>query len=330
MEQKSILEIDSANLTPGMRQYQDAKRQNPDCIIFLRMGDFYELFYEDAVTASKVLEITLTSRGKGEKRAPLAGIPYHALDTYLGRLVKKGFKVAIVEQLEDPKLAKGLVKRGLVRIVTPGTIIESSMLQETENNYIVSLTSSGKQYALAFCDLSTGEFFSSNAENETILLNEIIRLNPSECVIPASLGVNTELIKKLKSLGCFLNTVDDYFFQTKKAKEVLLQHFNLSSLDSFGLEEQELNLVVSGALLHYLIDTQKNNLSHIKKISLRSNQYTMLLDGGTFRNLELIKNMKDQSKRGTLLSVLDKTTTAMGARLLRKWLKAPLLHKPLI
>ena len=327
---ESILNIDSANLTPGMRQYRDAKRQNPDCLILLRMGDFYEMFYEDAVTASKELEITLTARGKGEKRAPLAGIPYHALDTYLGRLVKKGHKVAIVEQLEDPKKAKGLVKRGLVRIVTPGTVIESSMLQETENNYILAITSAGNKYALAFCDLSTGEFFTSNAENETVLLDEITRLNPSECVIPASLGVNTDLIKTIKNSDTFLNFSDDYFFQVKKAREVLLQHFSLTSLDSFGLEEQELNLAVSGGLLHYLIDTQKNNLSHIKKISLQGSRYTMLLDKGSFRNLELTKSMKDQSTKGTLLSVLDKTTTAMGARLLRKWIKSPLINKVLI
>ncbi|MDP3734414.1 MAG: DNA mismatch repair protein MutS, partial [Nanoarchaeota archaeon] len=224
----------------------------------------------------------------------------------------------------------GLVKRGLVRIVTPGTVIESSMLQETENNYILALKSAGNQFALAFCDLSTGEFLTTIAENETILINEITRLNPSECVIPASFAVNAELIQKIKLQGCFLNATDDYFFQVQKSRELLRQHFNLSSLDSFGLEDQELNIAVCGGLLHYLIDTQKNNLSHIKKISTRSSHYTMLLDSSTFRNLELMKSMKDQSVRGTLLSVLDKTTTAMGARLLRKWLTAPLLNRDFI
>ena len=159
--QRDILEIDPSKLSPGMRQYQDAKRDNPDCLILMRMGDFYEIFYQDAIIAARDLEITLTARGKGEKRAPLAGVPYHALENYLAKLVKKGHKVALIEQLEDPKQAKGLVKRGLVRIVTPGTVIESSMLQETENNFVMSLTQHNNQFYLAFCDMSTGEFFTT-------------------------------------------------------------------------------------------------------------------------------------------------------------------------
>lgn len=327
---KSVLDIDNDVLTPGMKQYQEVKKQHPDCLVMLRMGDFYEMFYEDAVSAARELEITLTARGKGDKRAPLAGVPFHALDTYLGRLVKKGYKVAIVEQLEDPKLAKGLVKRGLVRIITPGTIIESSMLNEKENNYIFSLTSFGEEFAIAVCDISTGEFFTAILENMNQLYSELVRFAPSECILPLSLKVNDELIGKIKSYGCFVNYLEDYFFSHDKAKELLLRHFNIHSLEAFGLQEKKLNIAVSGALLKYLLDTQKNSLSHLKKIAFLSNQNKMLLDSSTLRNLELTSNIRDGTSRGTLLSVLDKAVTSMGARLLKKWLKEPLLKKEVI
>ncbi len=323
----SILDFEPEQLTPGMRQYLEVKRSHPDCLVMLRMGDFYEMFYEDAITAARELEITLTSRGKGEKRAPLAGVPFHALDTYLGRLVKKGFKVAIVEQLEDPKLAKGLVKRGLVRIVTPGTVIESSLLNEKENNYLVALTSFGDQYALASCDLSTGEFSVTSIRGQPQLFHELARLNPRESIIPQSLQVDRELLEQLKRQGCFLTTLEDYFFRPEKAAEILRQHFQLQTLSSFGLDERSLSTAVAGALLHYLISTQKNSLSHIKKITHRHNQETMLLDFTTIRNLELLGNIRDGSLKGSLLSVLDHTMTAMGARLLRRWIKQPLLQK---
>ena len=327
---RGILDIPEEHLTPGMKQYFDVKKAHPDCLVMLRMGDFFEMFYEDAVTASRELEITLTSRGKGDKRAPLAGIPYHALEAYLARLVKKGYKVALVEQLEDPKLAKGLVKRGLVRIVTPGTVIESSMLNERENNYIMSLKAYDEEYALAFCDMSTGEFHTFLVDSTNALFNEIIRYTPSECLLPQSLMVNTELVSKMKAANFFLNPLEDYYFATENAKEIMLNHFHLSSLDSFGLEDQTRNISVSGALLHYMVSTQKNALTHLKKIALLSNKHTMLLDSSSLRNLELIKNIKEGSARGTLLSVLDKTTTAMGSRLLKTWFKKPLLHLPSI
>ena len=330
MVETSILKVPVEHLTPGMKQYLEAKRAHPDCLIMLRMGDFYEMFYEDAITASRELEITLTSRGKDEKKAPLAGIPYHALENYLGRLIKKGYKVAIIEQLEDPKQAKGLVKRGLVRIVTPGTVIESSLLNEKENNYIMSLSSYGDQYASAFCDLSTGEFFTMQAHSLSHLLSLMVRFNPSEGLIPESLKVNTELVEKIKSSGCFLNSVDDYFFKYEKAKETICSHFNATSLHQFGLEEEKQLASVSGALLKYLHDTQKNSLSHLQHISIRSNETIMLLDSSTIKNLELLKNIRDNSSRGTLLLVLDKTVTAPGARLLKRWIKEPLLVKEAI
>jgi len=315
---QSILDIPTEKLTPGMRQYQDAKKENPDCIILLRMGDFYELFYEDAITASRELEITLTARGKGEKRAPLAGVPYHALETYLTRLVKKGYKVAIVEQLEDPKLAKGLVKRGVVRIVTPGTIIESSMLDEKSNNYIASIFPHKDEFNIALADISTGEFITFTTSN---ILQELVRFSPSEVVIPTSLQVNKELTNHIKQY-CYLNTVDDFFFRKEKAQSILEQHFNQNPQHVFGIT----NLSVCGGLLQYLHDTQRIALQHIKSIKQQSNT-TMSLDASTFRNLELIKNLHDNSSKNTLISVIDKTTTAMGARLLKKWIKTPLLQK---
>lgn len=325
MVEESILDIESAKLTPGMRQYQDAKRENPDCIILLRMGDFYELFYEDAVTAARELDITLTSRGKGEKRAPLAGVPYHALETYLGRLVKKGYKVAIVEQLEDPKKAKGLVKRGCVRIVTPGTVMENSMLDEKENNFILSLVTEGERYYLSVVDISTGEFFTYFVLGQNSFLNELTKFNPKEVIVPESLLVNKELVG-LVSKNSFVNTLPDYFFKEENALTLLSGHFN--SYLSFGLEGKAVN--VSGGLLQYLLDTQKNNLSHISSIHVRSNSQTMMLDASTFKNLELVANLRDGSSRGTLLSVIDKTVTAMGSRLLKLWLKQPLLKIGLI
>ena len=331
MVETSILNVPAEHLTPGMKQYLEAKLSHPDCLIMLRMGDFYEMFYEDAITAARELEITLTSRGKDEKKAPLAGVPFHALETYLGRLIKKGYKVAIIEQLEDPKLAKGLVKRGLVRIVTPGTVIESSLLNEKENNYIMSLTAQDETFAVSLSDLSTGELLVMQVYSLPHLLSLLVRYNPAECLIPESLKVNTELVEKIKSQGCFLTSLDDYFFKTEKAKEIICKHFNTTTLHQFGLEEEQQQLVsVSGALLKYLHDTQKNSLSHLKKISIRSNETVMLLDSSTIRNLELLKNIGDGSSRGTLLSVLDKTVTAGGARLLKKWIKEPLLVKDAI
>ncbi len=324
----SVLAIDYDDLTPGMKQYQEAKRAHPDCLIMLRMGDFYEMFYEDAVTASRELEITLTARGKGDKRAPLAGVPFHALETYLARLIRKGHKVAIVEQLEDPKKAKGLVQRGIVRIITPGTIIESSMLNEKENNYLLALTAHEEVFTTAFCDLSTGEFFVKILGSPEELKVELARYIPSEVLIPSTLQVNRDLLSLLRHSGAIVNALDDYQFRVEQARELLQQHFQVATLHAFGLEDKDIS--AAGALLRYLIDTQKNTLSHLQKITLHNNAATMMLDPSTIRNLELVENIRDGSLRGTLLSVLDATTTPMGARLLRQWIKAPLLQKDAI
>ncbi len=329
-QKHSVLSLSSDQLTPGMKQYQEVKRAHPDCLVMLRMGDFYEMFYEDAITASRELEITLTARGSGDKRAPLAGVPFHALETYLARLIKKSYKVAIVEQLEDPKTAKGLVKRGLVRIVTPGTIIESSLLQEKENNYIIALTSYKDSFALACCDLSTGEFFTQSIEGMPSVLHELVRLHPSECVIPQSLGVNEELKEKVKSSGCFLTMYEDHYFQLEKSRTVLLEHFQMNSLHSFGLEDHPRLISAAGALLQYLLHTQRNALPHIKRVTVHSGAVTMVLDFSTLRNLELVKNLREGTVQGTLLSVVDTTVTPMGGRLLRRWITEPLLQRKAI
>lgn len=318
----SILDVPEHALTPGMRQYRDAKKENSDCLIMLRMGDFYEMFYEDALTAAKELEITLTARGKGEKRAPLAGIPYHALEPYLTKLVKKGHKVAIVEQLEDPKKAKGLLKRGCVRIVTPGTIIESSMLTDSENNYIAAITTHNQECALSFCDMSTGEFITTSHSSSQSLLNHLSRLSPQECIIPQSLAVNKDLLNDMQNQNIFVTTYNDLYFKIEHAKKTILQQFDLVSIDSLGITSL-LCLQSSGALLAYLQETQKKTLTHINTLKSTSDQF-MIIDSATFRNLEITKNMRDHSISGTLLKVLDHTKTSMGARNLRKWLKAPL------
>jgi DNA mismatch repair protein MutS len=312
LEKKRLMDL--SNLTPAMRQYFELKENYKDCIIMFRMGDFYEMFYQDAEIASKELEITLTSRGKGERRAPLAGMPYHALEPYLKKLVKKGYKVAICEQLEDPKLAKGLVKRGVVRVVTPGTLLED----DTKNNsYIMSLLVHGDSYFVAVCDLSTGEFYTTN---ETDIAHA------EECVIPSSLLVNQELITELKSKGYYISEVEDRYFSQDYANRILMQHFGVVSLEGFGLTIEDKKARAAGALLAYLRDTQMQSLTHIKTLYVQSDVSYMVLDSTAVRNLELFKNVRDNSAKGSLLSVVDRTLTSMGSRTLKKWMARPLLN----
>tara|TARA_Y100000310_G_scaffold337913_1_gene426194 strand:- start:124 stop:2523 length:2400 start_codon:yes stop_codon:yes gene_type:complete len=310
--------MDLSNLSPAMRQYAQLKQKYSDCVILFRMGDFYEMFYEDAETCARELEITLTSRGKGERKAPLAGIPHHALEPYLKKLVKKGYKVAICEQLEDPKKSKGLVKRGVVRIVTPGTLIE----QETKhNNYIMALLVHGDEKFSAVCDLATGEFYVSN---------DLDLVNVGECVIASSLLVDQELISSLKKEGVFVSEVEDRYFSQDYAYNMLKEHFKILSLDAFGLDAQDKRVRVAGALIAYLRDTQMQTLTHIKTLRVQALSEHMLLDNSVVKNLELFKNIKDNGAKGSLLSVIDKTKTAMGSRLLRKWMAKPLLRVDVI
>lgn len=320
-----MIDIPEKNLTPAMKQFVAVKNKYPECLVLFRMGDFYETFYEDAVIASKDLEITLTSRGKGEKKAPLAGIPYHALDNYLAKLVKKGHKVAIVEQVEDPKFAKGIVKRDVVRIITPGTIIESSILNSKTYNYLASLYVQGENFALALSDISTGDFFIEEDNDINNLKNKLIKFNPKECLIPFTLRVNHEIINILNKTNTFLTDYDDRHFRYDNAFKTLINHFQTQTLEGFGIKNNSIVINAAGALLKYLHETQFNELKHIKRITKNQQDKYMMLDSSTLRNLEILQNIKDQSKRGTLISTLDSTTTAMGSRLIRRWLTEPLL-----
>jgi DNA mismatch repair protein MutS len=310
--------MDPSKLSPAMKQYYYLKQEHKDCVIMFRMGDFYEMFYEDAKVCARELEITLTSRGKGERKAPLAGIPYHALEPYLVKLVKKGYKVAICEQLEDPKKAKGLVKRGVVRIVTPGTLVEALTNQ---NNFIMSLFVFGDVHYTAVCDVSTGEFFVSEG---------LDTVNVEECVIPSSLKVNGEFIENLKQKGLFISEVEDRYFSQEYAYRILTEHFKVLSLEGFGLSNSDHRVRAAGALVAYLRDTQMNALSHIKRIKVVEQKEFMVLDQIAVRNLEILRNVKDNSTKGSLVKVLDKTQTSMGSRLLKKWLLKPLLSVSLI
>ncbi len=317
--------MDLSKLSPGMQQYMTVKQKYPDCLVLFRMGDFYEIFYEDAKIAARELEITLTSRGKGDKKAPLAGIPYHALEPYLAKLVKKGHKVVICEQLEDPRKAKGLVKRDVVRIITPGTVIESSILEGNLNNYLMSIYTNEDEYALALCDVSTGEFLLTTTKPLDALQADLTRFSPSECLVPVSLTINQDLVQQIKNQGIYVTTFEDRNFRYESAIKKVKDHFKVLSLEGFGLEKESVAINAAGGLLAYLQETQLNNLEHINKIKVMKQERQMALDSSTIRNLELLKNIKDGSAKGSLISVLDFTNTAMGARLLKKWIKEPLL-----
>ncbi len=333
--------------TPAMKQFHETKALYPDCLILFRMGDFYETFYEDAIKASLVLEITLTKRGKEKdgQPIPLAGIPYHALEQYLAKLVRANVKVAICEQLEDPKQAKGIVKRGVVRIVTPGTIIEQTLLTDKSNNYIMAITAetseihgsktsaAGKKKAgIAIADLSTSEFFCTEVPIDEIL-NEIVRYNPSEIVIEESSKKQTPapvFLEICKKKNKFINSVQDFFFQYNNAYATITRHFKTHSLEGFGIEEKRAATCAAGALLFHLKETQKSNVSSIQKIKYVSNEQHMLLDETTLSNLEIMKSLHDASAKHTLLSAIDRTRTPMGGRMLKKWLMQPLIQKEAI
>lgn len=313
------------SVTPMLAQYNRLKEAYAGCLLLFRLGDFYELFGEDAEIASRILQITLTSREAGRgRRIPMCGVPYHAADSYIATLVHKGFRVAICEQLEDPKKAKGVVKRDVVRVVTPGTITD--VLPE-KNQFLVSLAaaSGGSGYGLAACDLTTGEFTCtevSGAEAGELVLTELHRLQPTEILqfkVPAALAA------KIAELGIYCPETDERLFITDHARRVLLDHFDLLSLEGFGCEHMTWAVTAAGALLSYLIDTQKSAMDHITRLVPYSLSAYMILDAATRRNLELTRTARDGQYQGSLLSILDRTETAMGARLLRQWLEQPLI-----
>ena len=320
-----------AKITPMMQQYFEIKEQYKHCLLFFRLGDFYEMFFEDAVIASKELEITLTGKDWGqEERAPMCGVPFHSADGYIARLVERGYKVAICEQVEDPKTAKGLVKRDVVRVITPGTVVDNTVLDETKNNYILSVFSSANGYGIAVCDVTTGEFQTTefrSVQAAAKILDETARFSPAELVCNSEF-LSTPLAKEIEErFHLYLNDIDSRMYEYNTAKDTLLAHFKVKTLESFGLQKKLLAVSASGALMWYLNETQKNDLSHISALKYYTTGDFMLLDVSSRRNLELTETMREKNKKGSLLSVLDKTQTAMGARLLRKWVEQPLLSK---
>lgn len=316
-------------LSPMMQNYVNTKEEYKDCILFYRLGDFYEMFFEDALTCSKELELTLTGKDCGlEERAPMCGIPYHALEGYLNRLVAKGYKVAICEQVEDPKQAKGLVKREVVRIVTPGTNLNSGALDETKNNYIMCLVYLGGQYGIALADISTGDYRVTEVDSERKLIDEINKFSPSEIVCNHALCVSGVDLEDFKNrLGIVLYDLEDWYFDESLCQRTLKDHFKAASLEALGLSDLDSGLLASGGLLQYLLETQKNSLSHLTRIIPYSTGSYMIIDSSTRRNLELTETLREKQKRGSLLWVLDKTKTAMGARLLRSYVEQPLIEK---
>lgn len=321
-----------AEYSPMMQKYLETKEEYKDCILFYRLGDFYEMFFDDAITVSRELELTLTGKDCGqEERAPMCGVPHHAADTYVARLIAKGYKVAICEQLEDPKETKGIVKRGVIRVVTPGTIVDSNMLEERKNNYIMSIFKSGIYFGISVCDISTGEFYSAEIKdnhNFPMLLDEIARYTPSELVVNSMLSSCDEEINKIKERfeNVYITKFNDKFF-TNEINNLNLR-FNL--VDTAGrkienIEEKELSVSSINALIEYIEETQKTSLDHINKIIMYKLSRYMALDINARRNLEITEKMRDKSKKGTLLWVLDKTSTSMGGRLLRRWLNDPLI-----
>ena len=316
-------------LTPMMKQYMQTKEEYKDCILFYRLGDFYEMFFDDALTASKELEITLTGKNCGlEERAPMCGIPYHAVDSYLNRLVSKGYKVAICEQVEDPKTAKGIVKREVIRVVTPGTNLDTQGLDETKNNYIMCIVYMADRYGLSVADVTTGEYLVTELDSQTKLMDELYKFMPSEIVCNEAFYMSGLDLDDLKNrLHMAIYSLEAWYFDDALCRETLQEHFKVASLEGIGLSDCECGMIASGALLKYLEETQKNSLSHMSRLTRYATGNYMVLDSATRRNLELVETLREKQKRGSLLWVLDKTKTAMGARTLRKYVEQPLIDK---
>ena len=326
------MNIDKEKCSPMMQRYLETKEQYPDCILFYRLGDFYEMFFDDAIQVSRELELTLTGKDCGlEERAPMCGVPHHAAESYVARLIAKGYKVAICEQLEDPKTTKGIVKRGVIKIVTPGTVVESNMLEERKNNYIMAIYKTGIYFGIAISDISTGEFYASQIKetnNFALLLDEISRFAPSEIIINKMMADSSEELSKIKTRfpGSYISNFSDKYF--KDDSEITKIRFNLQDVKGNNitdLNDKNLAITAINALTEYLTQTQMTSLEHINKITIYSTSRYMSLDINARRNLEITEKMRDKSKKGTLLWVLDKTSTSMGGRLLRRWLNDPLI-----
>ncbi len=318
-----------AELTPMMKQYMETKAQYQDCILFYRLGDFYEMFFDDALTASRELEITLTGKNCGqEERAPMCGVPYHAVESYLNKLVSKGYKVAICEQVEDPKTAKGIVKRDVVRIVTPGTNLDTQALDETRNNYIMCIVYIADRYGVSVSDITTGDYFVTEIPDSAKLMDEIYRFSPSEIICNEAFYMSGMDLDGMRDrLGITIYSLDSWYFDDDVCRQKLLEHFQVTSFAGLGLADYDCGIISAGALLQYLLETQKNSLSNLTHITPYAAGKYMMLDSSTRRNLELCETLREKQKRGSLLWVLDKTKTAMGARTLRKYVEQPLIDK---
>lgn len=319
-----------AELTPMMQQYLETKEQYQDCILFYRLGDFYEMFYEDALTASKELEITLTGKSCGqEEKAPMCGVPYHAVEGYLNKLVSKGYKVAICEQMEEAKVTRGIVKREVVRVVTPGTNLNTQALEESKNNYLMCIVYLPGKIGLSIADVTTGDYYLTELDDNKKLLDEIMKYNPSEIICNDAFFVSGINIEDLKErLGITLYSLGPHYFDDDNCRKLLMKHFKVGDLSGLGISDFPSGIIAAGGLLKYLYETQKTSLCHMTHVyPYLTNRY-MLLDSSTRRNLELTETLREKQKRGSLLWVLDKTKTAMGARMLRSFIEQPLIEKP--
>ena len=318
-----------SKLSPMMTHYLETKKQNPDCILFYRLGDFYEMFFDDAKTVARELELTLTGKDCGlEERAPMCGVPYHAKDVYLNRLVEKGYKVAIAEQVEDPKLAKGLVKREVVKIVTPGTNTGEQAVAEDKNNYLMCIIYIDSKFGISIADIGTGDYFVTEVQNRNEVYDEINRFSPTEILVNASFalsGINLEEIKERQKI--VYSSLDNHYFSEISCEKLLKEHFKVGSLEGLGLSDFNNGRLAAGAILQYLYDTQKTSCSQITKIITFHSKEYMFIDSSSRRNLELIETMREKRKIGSLFWVLDNTKTAMGARLLRSYIEQPLIDK---
>ena len=316
-------------LSPMMQKYVETKKQYSDCILFYRLGDFYEMFFEDALTASKELEITLTGKDCGlEERAPMCGVPYHAAENYINRLIGKGYKVAICEQIGDPKTAKGLVERKVIRVVTPGTNLDTAALDEGRNNYIMAIVSIDDRFGCAVADITTGDCFVTEVDNAQKMMDEINKFSPAEIVCNETFQVCGLDLEDMKNrLGICIFPLDAWYFDDDLCRRALMTHFHVGTLEGLGLKDYENASIAAGALFQYLTETQKSGLTHMTTIRPYSAEKFMIIDSSSRRNLELVETLREKQKRGSLLWVLDKTRTAMGARMLRSFVEQPLIHK---
>ncbi|MCB6783632.1 DNA mismatch repair protein MutS [Blautia producta] len=325
-------DVDVASLSPMMQHYVKTKEENKDCIIFYRLGDFYEMFFDDAVTTSRELELTLTGKDCGlTERAPMCGVPYHTAEVYINRLVAKGYKVAICEQMEDPKEAKGMVRREVIRVVTPGTNLNTQALDETKNNYIMAVVYLSNRFGIAIADVTTGDFMVTEVDKIRTLLDEVYKFSPAEIICNEAFcmsGVDLDEIKN--RLNISLYPLESWYFDDDLCVRTLKEHFHVGTLEGLGLKDYECATIGAGALLTYLLETQKNSLEHMRAITPYITDRFMVIDSSSRRNLELTEALREKVKRGSLLWVLDKTKTAMGARMLRSFIEQPLIDEDAI